>query len=459
MSFSALDSELNGPLFASEAMRAVFSDRATLAAMIEVEAAIASAEARLGIVPDTLAPAIRRMRPEDFDLAALGATNRNAGVISIPFVKAAEAKLPAGLRGHFHKGATSQDLLDTALALQIRPALALVADDLAAIMAGLTRLARRHRRTPSIGRTFDQHAAPVSFGYEIALWLAGIAEVAAALPRIRERALVASLGGPVGTLAALGSKGPAVARAFARALGLRAPPVPPHVARARMVETATFLAMAIGAAAKMAADVAHLASTEVGEVSEPHVPGRGGSSALPHKRNPVSATVILAAHGAAKGHVTTMIDAMAAGHQRPVGQWKAEWLSLPQLFGLASGALREARILAEGLVTHPDRMKANLEITRGLLFAEAAAARLAPALGRETAHRLVMDATDRVRVTGGPLLDILAADERIPARARGDIAAAFDLAPALDAASAAADRILADTAPILRQTRRLSRKT
>ena len=394
MSFSALDSELLGPLFATGAMRAVFSDQARLAAMLRAEAALARAQARCGLAPEALAAAIEAIPAEDLDLAALGQGTGLAGVPTIPFVKAVQARLPKELERSFHKGATTQDIVDTALVLQMRDALALIADDLTAVVAALATLARRHRATPCVGRTYGQHAAPVTFGYKAAVWCMGVAEVADQLPWLRSRALAASLAGPVGTLAGLGDQGPAVADAFAEELGLGTTPIAWHARRARMAEAGAWLAILIGALAKMGTDVAHLASTEVGEVAEPYVQGRGGSSAMPHKRNPVSSTVILAAQAAAPGHVVTLLNAMAAAHERPAGLWHAEWHALPQLFGLASGALHEARALAEGLEVHADRMRANIDATRGLLFADAVAARLAPQLGREAGHALVEHAAE-----------------------------------------------------------------
>jgi 3-carboxy-cis,cis-muconate cycloisomerase len=282
----------------------------------------------------------------------------------------------------------------------------------------------------------------VTFGFKTAVWLTGIADVAARLPPLEERVLVASLGGPVGTLAGLGARGPEVAEAFARELGLGTAPIAWHATRARMVESGTWLATLIGALAKMATDVAHLVSTEVGEAAEPYVAGRGGSSAMPHKRNPVSCTVILAAHAAAKGPVGTLLDAMAAAHERPAGLWHAEWHALPTLFGLASGALREARVLAEGLEVHPDRMRANLDATRGLLFADAAAGRLAASLRREEAHRLVESAADAVRSSGRSLPELL--------RGMTDVSVdeAFDLAPSVLAAALWTDRALAASRPV-----------
>ncbi len=439
MTFSAIDSGLTGPLFATEAMRDVFSDHARLKAMLEVEAALAQVQARFGLVPDALAPAIAAISADSLDVAALGEQTALAGVPTIPFVRAVQARLPEELERAFHKGATTQDILDTALVLQVRAALALVTAELDAVLAGLAGLAAAHRDTPCVGRTYGQHAAPLTFGFKAAVWLAGVADVAERLPGLRSRLLLASLGGPVGTLAGLGAHGLAVADGFAAALGLSAAPIAWHTRRAGMAEGGAWLATLLGALAKMATDIAHLASTEVAEVAEPWMPGRGGSSAMPHKRNPVSCTVILAAASAAKGHVTTLLDSMASAHERPPGFWHAEWHALPSLFGLASGALREARSLAQGLVVDAPRMRANVGLTRGLLFADAAAAWLSPLLGREAAHARVEQAADEVRRTGDTLQDVLARDAALQGV---DLAAAFDLAPAVAAAGPWVDRAL-----------------
>jgi 3-carboxy-cis,cis-muconate cycloisomerase len=434
MSLSPLDSDLFGPLFATDAMRACFSDTAWIGSMLAVEAGIARTESRFGLAPAALAPAIEAIRPDDLDIAAIGVRAGVAGVPTIPFVQAVQARLSPELERSFHKGATTQDIIDTALILRIRDALQLVVADLDAIMAGLADLADRHRMTACVGRSYQQHAAPVSFGYKVAVWLTGIADAADRFPELRRRLLVASFGGPVGTLASLGADGPKVLAEFAQTLGLGVTPLCWHTNRTRIAEAGAWLVEMTGALAKMANDVVHLASTEVGEVAEPFIAGRGGSSAMPHKRNPVAATVIVAAHAAAKGHASTLFEAMVAAHERPAGLWHAEWNALPLLFGLVSGALREARILAEGLVVDVDRMRANIDLTRGLLFADAAAARLGPKLGRENAHHLVEDAAGRVRQTGASLADVLAQDPT--AREAGvDLAPAFDLAPAVAAAA------------------------
>jgi len=445
MTFAAVDSALLGPLFATACMREAFSDRARLAAMLEAEAALARVQARLGLVPEGLAPAIEAIRADSLDVAALGEQTALSGVPTIPFVSAVQARLPKELERAFHKGATTQDILDTALVLQMRAALALLTVDLDTVMTGLAALASAHRDVPCVGRTYGQHAAPLTFGFKAAVWLAGVADIAECLPGLRSRLLVASLGGPVGTLAGLGKHGPAVADGFAQALGLGTTPIAWHARRARMAEAGAWLASLMGALAKVATDVAHMASTEVAEIAEPWTPGRGGSSAMPHKRNPVSCTVILAAAYAAGGHVTTLLNAMASAHERPPGLWHAEWHALPTLFGLASGALHEAAALAKGLVVDAPRMRANIDQTRGLLFADAAAARLSPRLGREAAHARVEHAADEVRRTGDTLQTVLARD---PALHADDLAAAFGLASAIAAAGPWVDRAVTHAAAV-----------
>jgi 3-carboxy-cis,cis-muconate cycloisomerase len=447
MTFSPLDSDVFGPLFATDAMRACFSDRALVGSMLAVEAALARSESWIRLAPEALALAIDAMRPEDLDIVSLGVRAGIAGVPTIPFVQAVQKRLPVDLEPSFHKGATTQDIIDTALVLRVRDAFDLIAADLKKMISDLSRMADRHRAVPCVGRTYGQHAAPISFGYKVAVWLTGVADAADRLPDLRRRVQVASLGGPVGTLASLGTDGPRVLNGFAQELGLGVTPLCWHTNRGRVAETGAWLVQLTGALAKMATDVVNLASTEVSEVAEPHLAGRGGSSAMPHKRNPVGSTVILAAHAAAKGFVSTLFEAMAAAHERPAGLWHAEWTALPSLFGLVSGALREARLLAAGLVVYPDRMRANIDLTAGLLFADAAAARLGVRLGREAAHRLVEQAAEEVRRTGATLADVLARNPAVQ-DAGVDLADAFDLAPAVAAAARWVDPALQHAAAI-----------
>jgi 3-carboxy-cis,cis-muconate cycloisomerase len=444
MTFSALDSALLGPLFATSEMAALFSDRARVAAMLRTEAALARAQAASGLVPPELAATIEAISADDLDLAALGAETAIAGVPVIPFVKAVQKRLPPGLEPFFHLSATTQDIADTALALVQRDAFGLIAAELVGILDGLSKLADVHRETACIGRTYGQHAAPVSFGFKIAVRLAGILDVVERLPDLRRR-ICASSGGPVGTLSGAGEHAPAVAAAFARDLGLGMAPIAWHTRRAVVAETGTWLAMLAGALSAFAADVADLVSTETGEAAEPHVPGRGGSSAMPHKRNPVSATVILAAATTAPGLAATLLSAMTTAHERPAGAWHAEWHALPQLFGLLSGALAEARRLAEGLEIDAGRMADNMGLTRGLIFADAVAARLAPAIGRAEAHRVLEKAAAEVRRSGRSLAEILAATELPDTVRRDALTKAFDPGDAVRAAGRWVDPVLAET--------------
>ena len=449
MTFSALDSTLLGPLVATDAMRHVFSDEARVDAMLRTEVALARVQGRLGLVPDALAPAIDAIAPDSLDMAALGAGTGLAGVPTIPFVKAVQKRLAPEVESAFHKGATTQDIADTALVLAMQRAFPLIVQDLDAILAALLRLADANRDTLQVGRSYGQQAQPTSFGFTAAVWCAGVAEVAAELPALRARALKVSLGGPVGTLAGLGADGPRVADAVAAELGLAAAPIAWHTRRAAMAGTGAWLATVIGALAKIAGDVVDLGSTEIGEVAEPHVPGRGGSSAMPHKRNPVSSTVILAAHGAAPGFVVTLLHAMDAHHQRPAGAWHSEWHALPSLFGLASGALAEARRLTEGMRIDAARMRENLDATRGLLFADAVASRLASALGGAGSHRKLEQAAGLVRTTGRSLRDVLADDPEIAGRLpAADLDRAFDPTPAVRAAAGWIDRVADETARV-----------
>ncbi len=422
-------------------MRNVFSDRGRLAAMLRAEWALAAATAEAGLTAPALAAALERIDADMLDAGAIGAATALAGVPTIPFVAAVRRLLPPDLEPDFHKGATTQDILDTALALQMREAFGALVDDLTATLAALAALARRHRADVCAGRTYGQHAAPVTFGAKVGLWGAGLADVAARMETTRTRACVAALGGPTGLSTQFGPHAARVGAAFARHLGLATAPFVWHALRGRMAETGFFLAELVGALAKMATDIAHLASTEVSEVAEPYVSGRGGSSAMPHKRNPVSCVAVLAAHAVAGSHVATLLDAMAVLHERGIGQWHAEWLALPPLFGLASGALREARALAEGLVVDTRRMRDNLEATRGLVFSDAAAAALSRHIGADAAHRAIEEAAAETRATGRHLRDVVRArPDCASASIAAEIDAAFDPADAIGHGAAVADR-------------------
>jgi 3-carboxy-cis,cis-muconate cycloisomerase len=435
MTFSALDSLILGPLFATAPMRAIFSDEARVAAFLKAEEALARAEADYVLAPPALADAITELSPANFDFAALAQGTALSGVPIIPFVKALQDALPEELRGHVHRGATTQDIFDTGLVLQMRDGFVLIEKTLAALIEALENLARRHARTPCAGRTYGQHAAPVTFGFKVAVWLSGILSAAGDMPALKQKVLIASLGGPVGTLSSLGENGPAIAEAYARYLGLGLRPIAWHVERSPIARTGAWLTLLLGALAKMAGDIIQLSATGIGEVAELHEQGRGGSSAMPHKRNPVSATVIVSAHEAAIGPLTTLFLSMRSAQERAPGEWHAEWHALPPLFALLSGALEQAKVLATGLIVDPDRMRFNLDATNGLLFAEAAAARLAPDLGRARAHALVEEASAIVLRTGQHLQTVLEDDPFARETERHEIGRAFDLEPHIEAAA------------------------
>jgi 3-carboxy-cis,cis-muconate cycloisomerase len=434
MSFSALDSQITGPLFRTERMAGVFSDYARIKAMLRCEEALARAQAMAGLVPVTLATAIASITLDDFNLSELGQATALAGVPTIPFVKAVQANLPRDLEPFSHFGATTQDIADTALALQMREGFTLIARDLATIISELVSLAEQHKSTPCIGRTYMQHAAPITFGFKISTRIANILAFAQRLKPLCDQSLLASLGGPVGTLTTMGTHGPAILKAYADALKLGCPPIAMHAQRGPMAGIAAWLAGLCEALGAWGSDIVHLSSTEVAEVSEPYVAGRGGSSAMPHKRNPVSATVLVAAATAAPGLASTMFTAMIAPHERPAGAWHAEWHALPQLFGLTSGALQEAHHLAKGLNVDVARMRANIDHTHGLIFADAASAALAPTRGRAGAYAIVEAAANHARSQGGELETILLASNLTPSE-RNAVEQAFRLEPAIAAAA------------------------
>jgi 3-carboxy-cis,cis-muconate cycloisomerase len=380
MAFSPLDAGLTGPFFADDAVAAVFSDRARLARYLRIEAALAKAQGHRA-----LADALGKIDAGAFDAAALGAATADAGVPSIPFLTALRAMLPADLAAKLHHGATTQDLIDTEMALALREADGPTRRHWVASLDGFASLAARHRDLPMMGRTYNRRAAPITFGHKAAQWGLVLAEALDAFPAPAFRA---ALGGAVGTLAAMGEGAPAIARRFAEELGLETTEPPAHQSRAPFVAYGLGCAMAMGAAAKIATDILFMQSDEVGEVAEPSSPGRGGSSAMPHKRNPVGCTAILAAHMAASGHAATLIQSMAGALERPAGAWHAEGLALGPLVGLASGTARELATLATGLTVDPARLRANLDAAGEIGRQENAAARwVDPALARILAIR------------------------------------------------------------------------
>jgi 3-carboxy-cis,cis-muconate cycloisomerase len=414
MSVSPIDSSVYGGLFTTPAMRRAFADEARLQRMLDVEAALARAEAQLGLIPAEAAAEITaKADVARFDLAAIGRGTELVGYPIVPLVKALSHACAGDAGRYVHWGATTQDIIDTGLVLQLRDGLELIRHDLEGIETVLADLARRYRDTPMAGRTHAQHALPITFGFKCALWLAPLQRHADRLARLSGEIAVVQFGGAVGTLASLGADGIRVMEALATEFGLGTPPIAWHGARDGLAEVASFLGLLTGSLGKIATDVALLMQAEIGEVAEPYQEGRGGSSTMPQKRNPIACEFILACAKNVRQLVPVMLDAMVQDHERATGPWHAEWIALPQAFALTAGALHHARALLEGLVVDPERMRRNLDITRGMISAEAVMMALAPSVGRAEAHHLVAGACQRALAHGRHLLEELQADAAI----------------------------------------------
>ncbi|MBW8268031.1 3-carboxy-cis,cis-muconate cycloisomerase [Caldovatus aquaticus] len=442
------DQVVLGALYGTDAMRRVFGETAWLQRMLDVEAALARTQARLGIIPEDAARAIAAAaRAENLDRAALAAATRNTGYPVVGLVRQLSALAGAEAGRWTHWGATTQDIMDSALVLQIRDALDLIAPDLDALCAALAARAREHRGTVMAGRTHLQHALPVTFGYKCAVWLSPLLAMRERLRELRPRVLRLQFGGAAGTLASLGPCGLEVAAGLARELGLAEPDIPWHVARDGLAETVCWLGLLCGALSKLATDVMLLMQTEVAEVAEPHQEGRGGSSTMPQKRNPIACEYVLAQSRGVHALVPQVLAAMAQDHERATGPWQAEPLAIPQAFLLAHGALAQARTIAEGMTVDAARMRRNLESTGGLIVAEAVMMGLAPLLGRGEAHHVVNRACDVARAEGIPLAAALAREPAVAARLdAAALARLTDPAGYLGAAEAFVDRVLARAA-------------
>ncbi|WP_017908149.1 3-carboxy-cis,cis-muconate cycloisomerase [Xanthomonas sp. SHU 199] len=407
------------PLFGDPAVDALFDDRARLQAMLDVEAALARAQARCGVIPaDAAAPIAAACDAARYDLPALAAATALAGNPAIPLVKALTAQVAAAdedAARWVHWGATSQDIIDSGAVLQLRAALDRVETQLDALCTALAALAQRERDTGLPGRTLLQQAVPVTFGLKAAGWLDALQRSRRRLQALREDALVLQFGGAAGTLAALQSQGLAVAEALAEELRLPLPALPWHAARDRIGEIGAAFALLAGSLGKIGRDVALLMQSEVAEAFEPAAAGKGGSSAMPHKRNPVGCVVAIAAATRAPGLLATLFAALPQEHERAVGGWHAEWETLPELVRLSAGSLAQVRVLVEGLELDRARMAAHLDSHGGLLYAEAVAVTLAAHLGKAAAHALVETAVRRALATQQHLRVVLAEEPQVTA--------------------------------------------
>lgn len=444
MGSTVIDSAVLRGLFVTEAMRRVFSDESRIQRYLEVEAALARAEARAGIIPqDAAAEICRHATVKEIDLERVRARTELAGSPIIPVVEQLVERCANGMGQYCHWGATTQDITDTAAVLQIRDALALVDDDLGALCSDFGALALRFRDTPMAARSKLQHAVPITFGFKAAQVLAALERDRARLAQLRPRVLTGQLGGAAGTLASLGADGLRVQALVMEELGLGQPEIAWHTHRDRFAETGCWLAMVTATLAKFATDIKLMMQTEVGEAFEPFESGRGSSSTMPHKRNPVSCNYVIACAAGVRRCAGALLEAMVADHERSSGPWETEWIAIPEMFLLASGALAHARTVASGLELDTARMRANLGLTDGLIASEAVMMGLAPYLGRERAHDLVYAICREAVLHKRPLADLLSENDEVSRHLdRASIERLADPANYLGLAREMVDRVL-----------------
>jgi 3-carboxy-cis,cis-muconate cycloisomerase len=413
---TVLDSILFRDAFGTPRMRDVFCDYALISRYVEAEIALARAEARCGVIPAKAAEEIAAkcdVVSLDFDLL-----RKETDIVGYPILPLVHQLVKqCGDAGRYiHWGATTQDIMDTAVVLQVREGLAIIEEDINELRGILAKLARKYRDTPMAGRTHLQQALPITFGYKAAIWLAMFDRHVERLDQLKPRVLVGEFAGAAGTLASLGDKGLEVQKAFCEELRLGVPVSTWHVARDGFAETINLLALITGSLGKIALDIMIMASTEFAEVYEPFAKGRGASSTMPQKRNPISSELMLAASKAVRQHAGLMLDATIHDFERATGPWHAEWMTIPESFVLTAGAFHQAKFALGGLIVDEKQMSKNLDLSRGLIVAEAVMMGLAPQIGRQQAHDVVYDACRMVNEKGGSLSEALAANREISGR-------------------------------------------
>jgi 3-carboxy-cis,cis-muconate cycloisomerase len=444
MPSSIIDSHIFQGIFTSDEMRSVWSDENRTQYYLDVEAALAKVQGELGIIPQEAADEIvSHCRLDQIDMIELRRQTERIGYPIIAVVNQLNTLCRDGLGEYCHWGATTQDVTDTATVLQIREALDLVDDELTAISAGLAHLAREHRDTPMIGRSNLQQAIPVTFGYKMAGLLSAVERHRERLVQLRERVLVGEFAGAAGTLASLETGAMETQAALCAELGLEQPVIAWHTIRDNIAEVGTFLGLVGGTLGKLSMDVKLMMQTEVGEVYEPFAHGRGSSSTMPQKRNPISSCYIHAAISVVRQHAAALMDAMVADHERSTGPWEIEWIVLPEAFCLMAGALKQARFVVEGLEVDAAAMRRNIDLTGGLVMSEAVMMGLGPYIGREYAHDLVYDLCRDAAAQGRPLLDLLAENDEITKHLdREALATLLDPANYLGQSGVMVDRVL-----------------
>jgi 3-carboxy-cis,cis-muconate cycloisomerase len=416
MSFAATG-RLTDLICGTGEMNAVWSARQTVQSMLDVEAALARSTAAHGVIPErAVAAIVAACDAERIDAEALMAGAATGGNLAIPLVRqltAAVKRDDADAAKYVHWGATSQDIIDTATALQLRATFELLDVGLLRLCAALAEQAQRYRTTPMIGRTWLQQALPITLGLKFAQWLDAMLRHRERLASARTRSLALQFGGAAGTLASLRDQALPIAQTLADDLRLPLPPLPWHTQRDRVAEAAACFGMLTGTLGKIARDISLHMQTEIGELAEPAAAGKGGSSTMPHKRNPVGCAAVLTAAMRAPNLVATIFGGMVQEHERALGGWQAEWEALPDLARLTGGALAQITTIVADIEVSEDRLAANLDVTQGLILGEAVMLALGDAIGRLDAHAWVEHASKHALASGQTLYDVLSADTRV----------------------------------------------
>ena len=444
MPSTILDSAVFRDIFTTPTMRAVWSDENRVQKYLDFEKALAVAQARLKIIPQNACDEIvRHCDAKDYDMAKLKEATERIGYPVLPVVQQLVKLCKDGHGEWAHWGATTQDLTDTATVLQIRASLDIIENEINAICDALAALAKKYRDTPMAGRSNLQQAVPITFGYKMATILAGFERHKQRLAEMRKRVEVGEFGGAAGTLSSLGKDGLKCQVELMKELKLGQPAISWHTVRDCIAEVGCFLGLVTGSCGKIAFDVKLLMQTEVEEVYEPFHAGRGSSSTMPQKRNPISSVYITAQTAMVKQLVAALLEAMIEDHERATGPWQIEWIALPEIFMLSAGALAQTRSVLEGLQVNEKKMRANLDITNGLIMSEAVMMGLGAMMGRDTAHHVVGDIGREALKKGQPLIDALAGNKDIAKYAdRKKLEELMDPANYLGVAGEMVDRVL-----------------
>ncbi len=445
MSATIIDSRIFGDMFSDAKMRQVWSDENRTAKYLDIERALAKVQGELGLIPQEAADEIvKNCNVEQIDWVQLKAKTEQIGYPIIAVVNQINAACRNKLGEYCHWGATTQDITDTAAVLQIKESLALVEEDLKDISASLAKLAKDHRDTPVIGRSNLQQATPITFGYKMACILAGIERHRERLEQLKPRVLVGEFGGASGTLSSLETGAMETQAGLMKELGLGQPLISWHTVRDNFAEVGAFLGIVGGSLGKIAMDVKLMMQTEVAEVFEPFAPGRGSSSTMPQKRNPISCLYIHANISVVRQLAASLMDAMVADHERSTGPWEIEWVAMPEIFCLMSGALKQTKFILAGLEVDADQMRRNIDMTHGLVMSEAVMMGLGRFIGREYAHDLVYDLCRDALKQKRPLIELLAAHPEITAHVtRAQLESFCDPMNSLGQAGVMVDRVLA----------------